>query len=180
MSLPVDANNCDPMPGDRNRIEPKPYPSETGGAHYGNDNQRDVAGEREDLVDSQTALQEGPYIPWERVKWELHMEETARERFTKLAEQWERETGMQSNLRVRYEHPAFLEILAMGLLAVPLILEHLKVKGDWWFPALKLITGEDPVPTDAFGQVGGFCTMNYNKMKDAWLAWGKARGYVVS
>ena len=54
----------------------------------------------------------------------------------------------------------------MGKRAVPLILEQMRSEGDdpdHWYIALESITGEDPVPEDAFG--------NTVKMAQAWLSW---------
>ena len=58
----------------------------------------------------------------------------------------------------------------MGPVAVPLILGRLAEEGqepDHWFWALKAITGADPVPEAARGDVV--------HMSQAWIEWGKAK-----
>jgi hypothetical protein len=63
----------------------------------------------------------------------------------------------------------------MGHKALPFILEHLKeetMRGapDHWFAALWAISGENPVADEDQGRT--------RKMAEAWLAWGKQRGYL--
>jgi hypothetical protein len=88
--------------------------------------------------------------------------------FQALADQWRRETAHFSYLPQKYHHAAYQKIVAMGTRAVPLILRRLKEEGGWWFEALAAITLEDPA-RDAAGYEGG---------KDAWLRWGKERGFI--
>ena len=45
------------------------------------------------------------------------------ERFLELADQWENETVFLSRTDLATKHPAYREILDMGQLAIPLILE---------------------------------------------------------
>jgi hypothetical protein len=67
------------------------------------------------------------------------------------------------------DHPAYREIISMGKPVVPLILAELEERPDYWFAALRAITGEDPVPNEARG--------NVRAMTGAWLAWGRVHGY---
>lgn len=86
-----------------------------------------------------------------------------RREFKALAQTWQQETDDCSITSMRYSHPAFLRILTMGSAVVPWILEELKEKPDWWFEALKAVTGEDPtIPQQTFDEA-----------ISAWLAWGK-------
>jgi len=58
------------------------------------------------------------------------------------------------------------------LVAVPLILRDLHMKAedpDHWFWALQALTGDDPVPEDARGDM--------RQMAAAWLDWGHRSGY---
>jgi hypothetical protein len=63
-------------------------------------------------------------------------------------------------------HPAFRAIIDLGPPVVPLLLHDLERESAHWFEALKAITGEDPVRPEDWG--------NIPKMRDAWLAWGRA------
>jgi hypothetical protein len=94
-----------------------------------------------------------------------------RQRFDRLAEKWKKETGHLSKVTRRCTHPAYQEIIAMGAAAVPLILCELKKSRDDWFWALSAITGENPITEADAG--------NVPKMTEAWLRWGRAKGYDV-
>jgi len=88
--------------------------------------------------------------------------------FEALAEQWRDETMMLSSPTKTAMHPSYQRIIGMGQPVVPLILQELERRPDHWFWALHAITGEDPArSTDDFGVAA-----------DAWLNWGRARGYV--
>jgi hypothetical protein len=56
----------------------------------------------------------------------------------------------------------------MGTPVVPYILLELASKADHWFWALSMITGVDPVPTEAEG--------NIQAMRRAWINWGEREG----
>lgn len=51
----------------------------------------------------------------------------------------------------------------------PLLLAELEREPDWWFAALKAMTGADPVTRENRGKL--------LEMTRAWLDWGKAQGY---
>jgi hypothetical protein len=91
------------------------------------------------------------------------------QRFQQLAAIWERETAHQSSSRIRDEHPAYQQIIALGEPAVPLLLRDLEVNRRRWFAALHAITGANPVAAEDAGKL--------DRMIDAWLAWGRERGY---
>ena len=59
----------------------------------------------------------------------------------------------------------------MGSAVVPLVLSDLKKSRDDWFWALSAITGENPIIEADAG--------NVRKMTEAWLRWGRAKGYDV-
>jgi len=59
----------------------------------------------------------------------------------------------------------------MGSTAVPLILQRLATAPDYWFWALKAITGDDPVAEEHRGDL--------KAMTKAWLEWGRKHGYRV-
>ena len=79
----------------------------------------------------------------------VNVEPADRERFHKLADQWEHETVLLSTSDQATEHPAYQSIVDMGAPAVPLILERMQSRGGHWFHALHDITHADPVkPAD--------------------------------
>ena len=92
-----------------------------------------------------------------------------RERFRKLADQWEAETLFLSFSDQAAAHWAHQAIVGMGEPAVPLILERMRKQGGHWFHALQAITGARPVQPDARGDIGA--------MQSAWLEWGERNGY---
>lgn len=77
--------------------------------------------------------------------------------------------SVSSSLSEMFAHPAYRQIIAMGRPAVPLLLAELGREPDWWFAALKEITGADPVPAASRGKLP--------EMTAAWLNWGRANGY---
>ena len=89
------------------------------------------------------------------------------ERFCKLAQRWSEETAFYSMSWHLVEHPAYREIIAMGAVAVPWILQEMEHGTARWSYALEDITGEDPVP--------GTETGDFAQTREAWLAWGRAR-----
>ena len=101
---------------------------------------------------------------------EVEVEPADRQRFTKLADQWEIETVFLSSSGQASKHPAYQEIIGMGKQAVPLILERMQAQGGHWFIALHAITGANPVKPADRGKVA--------VMQASWLEWGKANGYI--
>ena len=88
--------------------------------------------------------------------------------FARLEKQWRKERGITSSISDMVVCPSYLRIIGMGRSAVPLILAQLKREGDdpnHWFVALEAITGEDPVPEDAYGDT--------IRMAEAWLSWAE-------
>lgn len=89
--------------------------------------------------------------------------------FDQLAEQWQRETRGH-DVAAMSKHPAHQEIIAMGQIAIPWILESLAANGHDWFIALSQITGATPVPPESRGQVP--------VMTKSWLDWDREQGYI--
>jgi len=89
-------------------------------------------------------------------------------RFHSLVRQWKDATGPSSRVNDMVLHPAYLQIVGMGPAALPLLLRELQRESDHWMPALFAITGEDA----AKGQ------QTFAAAVDAWLDWGKSRGYL--
>jgi len=95
--------------------------------------------------------------------------ETVEERFRRLEAIWDAETAYLSSYTDIVEHPAFQEIIRMGPAVVPLMLLDLEEQPRLWVWALPVITGANPVPPDDAGKIA--------KMSEAWLRWGRERGY---
>lgn len=94
---------------------------------------------------------------------------TVAELFDQLRDEWL--AGRQpGDVQRMVLHPAYQRIIGLGLPVVPFILGELKKRPDHWFWALNAITGENPVPKEAEG--------NIEEMTQAWLAWGREKGYV--
>lgn len=89
--------------------------------------------------------------------------------FQDLASVWKGDAGVSSSLTDRFSHPSYRQIIAMGNPAVPFLLSELEREPDWWFAALKAITGADPVSPASRGRL--------NEMTEAWLKWGREHGY---
>ncbi len=91
--------------------------------------------------------------------------------FKRLADEWHEETdGYSSYSRITGSQP-YLEIATKGRAVVPYILQDLAERGGFWYPLLKSLTGEWPVPAEANGIP--------RLMKEAWLEWGRRSGYLV-
>ena len=89
--------------------------------------------------------------------------------FRLLAEKWKRETAIVSSVTKKIRHPAYREIIALGMDAVPFIIAELASRPDHWFTALEEITGENPVSLADRKHVF--------QAVDAWVQWGASRGY---
>jgi hypothetical protein len=93
---------------------------------------------------------------------------TVGQRFTDLAETWRQERGPDSMVANLVLVPAYQQIIALGQAVVPSILLELARKPDHWFWALTAITGVNPVPEEARG--------NIRAMANAWITWGEQKG----
>ena len=88
--------------------------------------------------------------------------------FDSLVVQWRAERGFMSSITGMIQCGAYQKIIAMGHIAVPMLLAQLRSEcddPDQWFCALNTITGHDPVPKDATGDSVA--------MAKAWLQWEK-------
>ena len=100
---------------------------------------------------------------------EASVGETIEQHLRRLESIWEKETCVLSNPNLITGHWAFQEIIGMGQAVVPLLLSDLEREPHLWVWALPAITGENPVdPAD-----GG----NIRKMSEAWVRWGREKGY---
>ena len=90
--------------------------------------------------------------------------------FATLADQWYEETGHLSSPSQIAMHPAYQRIIGLGPAAIPLVLDELRIVGGQWFWALRALAGESPVPADSAGKI--------REAKEAWIRWGRSRGYI--
>src|SRR5439155_10925325 len=90
-------------------------------------------------------------------------------RFQELTRQWQIECGSSSSLTWITSRPSYLQIIAMGEMAIPFILEELHNRPDHWSTALSAITNDNPIPQEHRG--------NLRAMAEDWISWGKENGY---
>lgn len=88
--------------------------------------------------------------------------------FKSLTKRWKRETESMSSPTQTAMHPAYQRIIGFGPAALPLIIAELKREPDWWFWALRAITGAEPVGDAERGRL--------NAMTNAWLRWWAIEG----
>lgn len=98
--------------------------------------------------------------------------ESARERFARLAKEWQEQSGFMSSSTDMTFVPAYQHIIGMGSVAVPLMLRQLRDDPNpaHWFAALEAITETNPVPAESRG--------NVKAMADAWVRWGEREGRI--
>ena len=97
-------------------------------------------------------------------------DEGVRVAFEELALSWSSATAHLSSPAKLIEHPAYRQIIGLGPAVLPLILRDLAHTNRFWFPALNAITGENPIPDDAAGDV--------ERMTAAWIEWGRANSLI--
>lgn len=92
--------------------------------------------------------------------------------FRALADQWRAETMHLSSTTEKAMNFAYQQIIGMGKEVLPLILRELQLRGGHWFWALSVITRgrENPVRPEDRG--------NVRRMTQAWLEWGRQKGYL--
>lgn len=93
-----------------------------------------------------------------------------RDEFERLATKLQTDMALVSSASQIAAHPAYRRIIELGQPVVPLILETLAAGPAQLFGALRELTGENPVPREARGNVPA--------MIAAWTEWGRARGLV--
>lgn len=91
-------------------------------------------------------------------------------RFLALVAMWKYDVGPVSSVTQMVAHPAYLQIIGLGRAVLPYLFRELARQPDHWFAALAAITGGDPIPTGAEGNVAA--------MSEAWLAWGRTHGFL--
>lgn len=90
--------------------------------------------------------------------------------FRLLLARWREERGATSSITVMAMCPSYQRIIAMGPDAIALILREMESEGDdpdHWSWALRALTGSNPVPDEARG--------NMVATARAWLSWARGR-----
>jgi len=98
------------------------------------------------------------------------IDEDLRVAFEELALVWTTETAHLSSPAKLMDHPAYRQVVGLGPAVSPLLLRDLAENRRLWFPALTAITGENPVPEDAAGDIA--------RMIGAWTDWGREHGLI--
>ena len=91
------------------------------------------------------------------------------EKFAGLVKEWQSTRNPVDSGIDMFTNAAYQKIIGMGHEVVPLILKELEVNVDYWFWALKAITGKDPVLPAHRGRL--------RLMSKDWLGWAKKQGY---
>ncbi len=93
-----------------------------------------------------------------------------RDEFLRLAVDLDTETRFISDVDKIIHHSAYQQIIGLGHEVVPFLLLDLDQHPGRWLWALHSITGANPVPSSALG--------NVKKMASAWSEWGKHNGII--
>src|ERR1700733_14515869 len=92
---------------------------------------------------------------------EVPESETLEEKFQRLASAWQDGVAHLSSSTKRENYPAYREIITLGAPVIPVLLRDLERTQRHWFTALRVISGENPVPEGDAGDIP--------KMVDAWI-----------
>lgn len=87
--------------------------------------------------------------------------------FESLRDAWRGETMFVSANSDIVLNENYQKIIGLGPLAIPWILDDLKITSAPWFWALRMITREDPVDSEDRGVI--------DKMTAAWINWAKEK-----
>ncbi|MEM9538747.1 MAG: hypothetical protein AAGA60_04460 [Cyanobacteria bacterium P01_E01_bin.42] len=104
-----------------------------------------------------------------KLQQKSQFEQEFEQKFQELAAEWRKETEMLSLVSQMAAHPAYQKIIEIGKPVIPLLLKELETEPDYWFWALREITGENPIQPEQKGRL--------KQMAQAWVQWGKERGY---
>jgi hypothetical protein len=100
----------------------------------------------------------------------VNTDENIEQHVMRLLSWWRDETAYLSSSAGITEHPAYLELIALGPLALPFLFHDLERTGDGHLSkALTAITGARPIPPEERGQV--------RKIAESWLRWARENGH---
>lgn len=88
-------------------------------------------------------------------------------RFNALKEKWQAESAFLSSPAEMAMLDSYQKIIGLGPQVVPFLIRELSREPDFWFWALRAITGANPVPQEAQG--------NVDEMTKCWLSWYASR-----
>jgi hypothetical protein len=97
-------------------------------------------------------------------------DENLEQRFRSGVAKWQEETRFESSMTNAAINTNYQQIIGMGPAVLPFILRELRDNGGYWFWALRMISGEDPVPAESKGHIP--------QMTQIWLQWGRTKGYI--
>ena len=83
--------------------------------------------------------------------------------FNYCRNQWVDDTRLLSSPTRMAEHPAYRAVVAMGKVAIPLIIDDLRKGPMHWFIALRELTGANPVPEEHAGRM--------HEIAKDWIDW---------
>lgn len=89
-------------------------------------------------------------------------------KFVRLRKEWRKASRHLSRMKDIVALRPYAEIMAMGPRVVPLLIAELERSPDWWFYALELITGQNPVTDEHRGDLDG--------MAKDWIRWWNEDG----
>jgi hypothetical protein len=92
--------------------------------------------------------------------------------FRRLVASFWREAAHLSSPSAVASNPSYKAIVDLGNDVVPYLLRDMQQNRRTWFPALALITQENPVSAADAGKT--------DRMIEAWLRWGKAKGRLLT
>lgn len=91
------------------------------------------------------------------------------EEFRKVLWDFDLSTRFTGWMKDIYADPNYQRVIDLSPRVIPLLLSDLKWSHRFWFRALEVLTGVDPVTDAHRGKIP--------EMIDDWLIWGKVNGY---
>ena len=100
----------------------------------------------------------------------INTDESIELQVVRLLARWREETAYLSSSTAIVGHPKYLELIALGPVALPFLFRDLEQTGDGHLSkALQAITGADPIPAGERGQI--------RKIAATWLRWARENGH---
>ena len=97
--------------------------------------------------------------------------QTLEKKFGSLSATWKEEVLYSSSVSEIVSNKSYLQIIALGEKALPLIFNEMKKQPDYWFVALSSITGGiNPIKPENRGDLA--------KMTADWIEWASKNEYV--